>query len=189
VRSAWARIVLGSTALAVAALIAQGGAVASASACKRWGADDPATLSREHARAATTCFINRVRTKKGRQPLSTNDQLQQAAQAHTDYMKKKDCFQHTCKNEPALEKRLRQAHYLDDQYTSWAAGENIAYGGAELGTPKAIFKAWMGSSGHRANILDPGFRDLGVGFDAASSFKRAHQDAGIYTTDFGDRHR
>ena len=41
------------------------------------------------------------------------------------------------------------------------AGENIAKGQQ---TPEAVVKAWMNSSGHRKNILNPSFTEIGVGY-------------------------
>ena len=55
---------------------------------------------------------------------------------------------------------------------SWTFGENIAYGGGRYGTPKSITKAWMNSPGHRANILNPTFKDVGVGFEPGSPATR-----------------
>jgi uncharacterized protein YkwD len=49
----------------------------------------------------------------------------------------------------------------------WSAlGENIAQG---QGTPTHVMSSWMGSSGHRANILNPTFTHLGVGVRTGSS--------------------
>ena len=42
-------------------------------------------------------------------------------------------------------------------------GENIAFGTGSLASARAIFSAWLRSSEHRANILDPAFRDIGFG--------------------------
>ena len=51
---------------------------------------------------------------------------------------------------------------LDENYISyWACGENIAYG---YSTPQQVMNGWMNSSGHRANILDPDFTEIGIGF-------------------------
>jgi uncharacterized protein YkwD len=41
-------------------------------------------------------------------------------------------------------------------------GENIAFGGASLGSPAAIFQSWMNSPGHRANIMSRSFRYEGL---------------------------
>ncbi|NLA86577.1 MAG: hypothetical protein GX847_04700, partial [Clostridiales bacterium] len=42
-----------------------------------------------------------------------------------------------------------------------AAGENLAFG---FRTPEAVVKAWMGSTGHRRNIMDPDFTFIGIGY-------------------------
>ena len=44
----------------------------------------------------------------------------------------------------------------------WRAGENIAWGTGSVGSVRAIFRAWLHSSGHRENILGP-FTQLGIG--------------------------
>lgn len=41
------------------------------------------------------------------------------------------------------------------------AGENIAYGQR---TPQAVVNAWMNSNGHRANILNTSYTQIGVGY-------------------------
>ena len=47
----------------------------------------------------------------------------------------------------------------------WRAGENIAWGSGPYGTVRSIFRAWMHSAGHRANILSRRFDQFGVGLD------------------------
>ena len=46
---------------------------------------------------------------------------------------------------------------------SYVVGENIAWGTYTLATPASIVSDWMHSEGHRANILDRGFRKTGMG--------------------------
>ncbi|WP_342190492.1 CAP domain-containing protein [Paenibacillus macquariensis] len=49
----------------------------------------------------------------------------------------------------------------------WRAyGENIAAGQT---TPEEVTRVWMNSPGHRANILDPRFTDIGVGYVAGTA--------------------
>jgi uncharacterized protein YkwD len=52
--------------------------------------------------------------------------------------------------------RLAAAGYT---WRSW--GENVAFGQR---TPAEAMSAWMGSSGHRANILNSSFTELGTGY-------------------------
>jgi uncharacterized protein YkwD len=46
---------------------------------------------------------------------------------------------------------------------SYAVAENLAYRYGNGVTPLGVMKAWMASSGHRANILERRFRDVGMG--------------------------
>src|SRR4051794_24451229 len=70
------------------------------------------------------------------------------------------CFGHACGS--TLGERYAQAGYLDPQ--AWA--ENIAAG--QL-TPEEVMTSWMGSGGHRSNILGNLYQDAGVGLAATSS--------------------
>ena len=62
-----------------------------------------------------------------------------------------------------------------------SAGENIARGGV---SPRTMVRLWMNSPGHRANILQPGFRRLGVGV-AAGAPQPVNGAAATYVTNFG----
>lgn len=178
-------------AVAVAATLAltAGPAADSASAaspCAKYGDVSPKKLTNRQARAAIRCLINKERKKRGIGKVDQDRRLQKAAQRHNEVMLRKNCFSHQCAGEASLQARLSIVDYLVGGLLRWTYGENIAYGGKYLGTPKAIMKAWMNSSGHRANILNPAFRDLGVGFSQGSPGNPG-SNAGLYTTDFGLR--
>lgn len=160
----------------------------AASACSRFGDKPGAELRAAQARRAITCLLNRKRARRDLPKLKTNGKLQRAAQKHTDYMRRHGCFDHRCGGEPDLGARVRRVGYIVAGLTRWAYGENIAWGEGRLGTPKAIVAAWMRSSGHRASILNRQFRDIGVGF-ARGTPHSPRANGGIYTTDFGLRHR
>ena len=97
--------------------------------------------------------------------LAYNSLLEQAAQDHAADMASKNYFSHTSLNGRTFSQRITAAGY------SWrTAGENIAAGYA---TPEAVVQGWLQSPGHCANIMNPAFKDLGVGYGygAASSYK------------------
>jgi uncharacterized protein YkwD len=146
----------------------------------------PAGGNLERIRAATICLVNRERSAHGERPLSANGQLQQAAQGHTESMVDGDYFEHVGPGGQTPLDRLRAAGYIYSSRIGYEIGENIAWGSAQLGTPRAIVAAWMASPEHRANILDARFRDTGVGVSAHLP-ARAGRGAlgGIYTQDFG----
>ncbi|MEU9124904.1 CAP domain-containing protein [Streptomyces sp. NPDC048506] len=100
-------------------------------------------------------LVNVARAGHGCAPVRPNAVLQQAAQRHADDMAARRFFDHTNPDGTDPGKRITSAGY------SWSAyGENIAVGWPN---PSAVMKAWMNSPGHRANILDCGLADIGVG--------------------------
>lgn len=62
--------------------------------------------------------------------------------------------------------------------TDAAAGENAAWGSV---SPEEVVNAWMNSEGHRANILDPEARAMGVGYYYNSSSTWGHQWIQLFT--------
>lgn len=146
----------------------------------------PSSENLERIRAATICLVNRERSARGERPLSVNGELQQAAQGHTQSMVDGNYFEHVGPGGQTPLDRMRATGYIYSPRIGYEIGENIAWGSAQLGTPKAIVATWMASPGHRANILDARFRDTGVGVSAQLP-ARAGRGArgGIYTQDFG----
>jgi uncharacterized protein YkwD len=103
-----------------------------------------------------------------------------AAEAHSKDMIQRDYFSHNTKgrNEDACE-RVRRYGY------NWqVCAENIAWGPGALGRPDPIFDDWMNSSGHRSNILNRKYREIGIGA-YRGSFKGTIGT--MWTVDFGDR--
>lgn len=117
-------------------------------------------------------LVNGARSQAGLTPLVSNDALTSAAQSYAQLMASTNCFSHTCGSVPDFSQRITLAGY-----TNWRnLGENIAAG---YPTPDEAFSGWMNSSGHRANILNPNFRDSGVGVANGGQY-------GIYwVQDFG----
>jgi uncharacterized protein YkwD len=71
-------------------------------------------------------------------------------------------------------------------YASRVVGENLAWGQEEKGSPAETMRNWMASPGHKANVLEPRYTQIGIGiaFDAPD---RATGDlsSAVYTTTFG----
>jgi hypothetical protein len=103
---------------------------------------------------AATVFslTNAQRTKVGLKPLISDAALDEAAQAWAQQLAKSCTFTHSTSSWRAA--RVASA--------GWSAtGENIAAGYA---TPSAVVTGWMGSPGHKANILDSRYTGVGIGF-------------------------
>jgi uncharacterized protein YkwD len=140
-------------------------------------------------RAATLCLINRERTAHGERPLRGNARLRRAAQAHSRSMAVRDYFGHDGAGGPGGGTpltRLRAAGYISSTRIGFEVGENIAWATSTLATPRAIVAAWMSSPGHRANILNPRYRESGIGVAPHAPAALAQgQPGAIYTQDFG----
>jgi uncharacterized protein YkwD len=93
-------------------------------------------------------------------------------------------FSHVSPSHGDLLHRLRAAGYIRPNH-GFTAGENIAAAGGAGATPAAIVAMWMNSPDHRANILDPAFRDTGIGVVAALPATVGAGPGATYTQDFG----
>ncbi len=86
----------------------------------------------------------------------------------------------------SVDSRVSRAGYLDQGVRAFTIGENIAAGSGREGSPWQIFEDWMHSAPHRENILDPSYRDAGVGVARGFPFGGAGA-AATYTVAFGAR--
>ena len=135
---------------------------------------------------AVLCLANRERIARHEAPLHPDGRLTEAAQTHTESMAFGDYFEHDGPRGDTPLSRLRRTGYIDSSRAGFEIGENIGWGTLWLGTPRAIVSAWMASPGHRANILDPRFRDTGVGVSPHPPGSLASGvRGGVYTQDFG----
>jgi uncharacterized protein YkwD len=99
-------------------------------------------------------LCNAERQKASSAPLRLNPILNQVAQKHSDWMAINNRLDHN-EGPITFAQRIQAAGY------HWAgAGENI---GAGYTSPEAMVAGWMNSPGHRANILNPHFNDVGFG--------------------------
>ena len=184
-------VALPTLALAVAmaaAWLSTPAADAAGKPCRLYGDTGPRKLSKQHARSAVLCLVNRRRSKHGLATLKRNRKLQQAAQRHSERMEGGNCLAHQCYGEASLDGRLRDVGYLVGGLSSWMYGENVGWGMKRRGTPRAMVNGWMSSPAHRAMVLNGQFEEAGVGF-ADGSPSNAHANAGVYTVDFGVRRR
>ena len=122
-------------------------------------------------------LINAERTQAGLGSLRVNSQLEQAAQNHSNSMALDDFFSHTGSDGSSPFDRIAYTGY---QYS--AAAENIAAGQS---TPEDVVQAWMGSSGHRANILNGDLTEIGVGYEYLANDTGAVNYNHYWTNTFG----
>ena len=106
-------------------------------------------------------LVNAERAKHSLAPLTLNSNVSRVAQVKAEDMKNNNYFSHTS---PTYGSPFDMLKRFGISYR--AAGENIAKGQK---TPQAVVNAWMNSEGHRANILNKNFKELGVGYTGGSS--------------------
>jgi uncharacterized protein YkwD len=135
---------------------------------------------------ATLCLLNAGRLSAGLPPLRLEPRLSLAAQRHAADMTRRRYFGHDSLDGSTFLERIRRTGYLRGA-GSWRAGENIAWGSGWRSTPRSVTRAWMGSRGHRANILSPRFRDIGIGVAPGAPLGGVSGPAATYVTDFGSR--
>jgi uncharacterized protein YkwD len=136
--------------------------------------------------AATLCLINDERARFGEPALIEDPRLAGTATEHSRDMDARDYFEHTSPSGQTLLDRIQASGFIANANVGYTLGENIAWGTLWLGTPRTIVKAWMESTGHRANILDGAFSETGIGVDPDLPLSMSDgQAGGMYTQDFG----
>jgi len=101
-------------------------------------------------------LLNQERGKDGLPPLTEQSQLTQAARLHSQDMACNQFFSHVSPTAGDVIERVTAQGY---SYT--AIGENIAAGQAD---PSSVVQAWMNSTGHRANIMNATYTQVGIGY-------------------------
>ncbi|MBA2861405.1 uncharacterized protein YkwD [Methanococcus maripaludis] len=138
-------------------------------------------------------YTNMERSSYGLDELILDSKLSQISQAHSDDMVENNYFSHTnldgeTPTDRAIAAGYNVVKYLGDGYYSTGIGENIAKmpTGNVLGIgyvsddaesiAEAIVDAWMDSPGHRANILNSQYTNMGIGVSFDGTYYVATQN-------------
>lgn len=116
-------------------------------------------------------LVNAERAKVGAQPLAFNGYLNDSADSHSNWMIATDTFSHTGANGSTPTARMKSAGYTFSG--TWSSAENIAW--ASTRAPSGyqdevslLHTNLMNSAGHKANILNGSFREIGIGFNTGA---------------------
>jgi len=109
-------------------------------------------------------MVNYQREQAGVAPLSASSALTSAARSHSQDMAVNNFFSHTGSNGSSPFDRMAAAGFS----FSYAA-ENIYAGSGSNNNPGSAVSAWMGSEGHKTNMLNPIYTHAGVGYWCNSS--------------------
>jgi uncharacterized protein YkwD len=145
---------LGGVAWGLAVMIGGWGAVAVSGAIAQT-APAPAPQPANPVAEELLRLVNAERRRVNAPPLVLNDRLSIAAQRHAQDMATSRRLSHIGSDGSTLRSRIDATQYR------WSTiGENVALGQP---TAAAVVAAWMNSPGHRQNILNPAFTELGIG--------------------------
>jgi uncharacterized protein YkwD len=175
--------------LSLTAIVATWALVASASAAAAdcGPVDTQVTgLSEAQMESSITCLINDERTSNGLQPVSSNDDLRQAALSHSNEMVSQSYFEHTSPAGVTFMDRIEATGYMRGA-RSWTVGENLVWGTGPLSTPQALVTAWMNSPPHRENLLRPSFSELGVAAVPGTPVAQSDLTGVVVSSEYGDR--
>jgi uncharacterized protein YkwD len=156
----------------------------------------PATATSSPSRSGVTLTtleagvlqqLNAIRVEHHLVPLTLSSRLTVASKQHTTEMGDDGYFEHSSHDGTAFWKRILR-WYPQAGFHTWSVGENLLWSSPDVGPARAL-DLWMHSPEHRANILSPHWREIGlsaVHFASAPGTYRGSQVT-IITTDFGAR--
>lgn len=126
------------------------------------GTENNGSVDNQTFEQQVAALVNEQRAANGLAPLTLSTQLSNVARTKSQDMHDNNYFSHTS---PTYGSPFDMLKAFGISYRT--AGENIAMGQA---TPQAVMTGWMNSAGHRANILNPSFTQIGVGYVANGNY-------------------
>lgn len=174
-----------SLVLTVGLLLVPANPAGAASRCN----DDtlvPSSSNVAKIRSATRCLLDKERERRGLRALTANSQLRKAASKYSRQMVRDGFFDHVSPGGSTLLSRVKRSTSYLRNARGYSLGENLAWGSYDLATPRQTVRSWMRSSGHRRNILNRRFRNIGIGI-ASGAPESISGPAATYTTVFGTR--
>jgi uncharacterized protein YkwD len=148
----------------------------------------PTSVCRGQLSATTTpdvqerimrCMINYARQRNGAIRLKPSGRLDHSSLLKSIDILRCQVFEHTaCGRDFTY--WIGQLGYL---LGCWHVGENLAWGNGKHGTVRAIMLAWLNSPDHRENLLDPQYRQIGLGLRIGDF--GVYHGAHVWTTHFG----
>ena len=172
-------------ALLVALIFSAVGSTASATTTNQAGAS---TVTRAASLEELILRqVNDVRSARHLAPFSASRSLSRSAAAHSRAMLTRGFLPQESANGPSFSNRIRA--FYGPRSSTWTVGENLAMFGGMTPTAAAVVDAWMGSPGHRANLLRGSFREAGVAvmYNPAAGGVFGGEATWVVTLDLGRR--
>lgn len=131
--------------------------------------------------------VNALRARHGLRPLRLSRPLSAAASRHSLEMAEDGFFSHSSADGTAFWRRIEH-YYRAQGFRTWQVGENLVWESPSLPAGDAI-RMWMASPPHRANLLNPAWREIGIGAVRSGAAPGVYRGlpAVVVTADFGAR--
>jgi Cysteine-rich secretory protein family len=127
--------------------------------------------------------VNAERADKGLPALNHVSELDQSSRGMCERMVSEHFFSHETPDGKTVVDRVEPTGYIPKS-GDWVVGENLAWGSGALSTPQSIVNGWMNSPGHRANILAPDYKDIGLAACMGSP-TTTNSGGTVYVNNFG----
>jgi uncharacterized protein YkwD len=135
---------------------------------------------------ATLCLLNEERAARERPALRASKALANASRSYARTMVRDGFFGHVSPSGSTPLDRIKATAYLNG-FRIFTYGENLAWGTGDYATPAHIVSSWMDSPGHRRNILNARFKEIGIGIALGAPAEDAQDEGATYATSFGRR--
>jgi uncharacterized protein YkwD len=131
--------------------------------------------------------VNVLRSERGLRQLAGSTQLRLAASSHSKAMLDHGFFAHESPDGTPFSERLRRFYPARSGY--WTVGENLAMVGSADPIARELVDLWMASPHHRSNLLNPDWREFGLGvrFSPAAQGTFGGMATWVVTLDLGSR--
>jgi uncharacterized protein YkwD len=131
--------------------------------------------------------LNAVRAQYGLTPVKLSASLSAAAASHSQEMGLDGYFEHDSYDGTAFWKRIVR-WYPSNGFGYWTVGENLLWSSPDVDASRAL-DLWMQSPEHKANILAPRWREIGISAVHLTTAPGTYRGlpVTIITTDFGAR--
>jgi uncharacterized protein YkwD len=131
--------------------------------------------------------VNAVRHQHGLGALHLSRGLSAAARQHSAEMAARGYFSHSSANGSSFDRRVVRYYRVSGRHF-WSVGENLLWSSPDV-DPAGALRMWMNSPEHRANLLSPRWREIGLSAVHVASAPGTFggREVTIVTADFGVR--
>jgi uncharacterized protein YkwD len=131
--------------------------------------------------------VNAVRHQHGLAALHLSRGLSTAARQHSVEMAARGYFSHSSANGSSFDRRILRYYRISGRHF-WSVGENLLWSSPDV-DPAGALRMWLNSPEHRANLLAPRWREIGLSAVHVASAPGTYggREVTIVTADFGVR--